>query len=151
MYSKKPIQYFAYTIAFVIAIVIAIIFLPFNLIYFIPVIFAVFIFNKLFRKKTFEQLFSELHFKKTSEGIVSVMSYIHSYIQKYTFEELIIFNLKYNGIRYYPYYYYIIPMSLCVILQCICAISMLSLDLFFHIECVESKYLFGFFFLVLSY
>lgn len=63
-------------------------------------------FNKLFRKKSFEQIYSELKSKNTSKGKLSVLNIIHSYLQKYTFRELLLFNLKCNGIQYFPYCHY---------------------------------------------
>lgn len=71
-------------------------------------IIVLFIFNKLNTKKSLDQICSELDSKKTEEGKISVMKHIHSYLQQYTFEELLLFNLKYKGHRYFDYYYYLI-------------------------------------------
>ncbi|MDQ1251181.1 MAG: hypothetical protein QG646_250 [Euryarchaeota archaeon] len=70
----------------------------------ISFIFSI-LFNKLFRKKSFEQIGSELHFKKTPSEEILVIKYIHSYLQKNTFEEILFLNLKCNGIQYFPYYH----------------------------------------------
>ena len=67
---------------------------------------AAIIFRKLSRKKSFEQIRNELQLKSTSKEKLSIISYIHFYLQKNTLEELLLFNLKFNGNRYFSYYYY---------------------------------------------
>jgi Flp pilus assembly protein TadB len=79
---------------------------------YIIIIFALFyvivvvLFSKLINIKSFEQIKNELESKKSEQGRISDANKIHSYFQKYTFEELLFFNLKFNGKRYYPYYHY---------------------------------------------
>ncbi|MCC4770378.1 hypothetical protein FXV91_09305 [Methanosarcina sp. DH2] len=71
---------------------------------------AVFFYYKIFRTKSLEQLYNELHFKKTPEGQISVIKHIHYYFQAYSLEELIFFNLKYKRYKYFPYFNYFIPI-----------------------------------------
>lgn len=72
----------------------------------ISYIIAVVLISKFNNIQSFEQIKDELESKRTERGRISVVKKIHSYFQKYTFEELLFFNLKFNGKRYYPYYYY---------------------------------------------
>jgi len=72
---------------------------------------AIFFYYRLFRRKSLEELYNELSFKKTPEGQISVIKYIHYYFQEYTLVELVLYNLKYKGIKYFPYLHYFVPVS----------------------------------------
>lgn len=72
---------------------------------FILVIFIMFILRKSLRKRSFQQIHSEFNLEKESKRI-SALRRLHFYLQTCTFEEFIIFNLKWKGIKYFPYLYY---------------------------------------------
>jgi len=69
--------------------------------------FVVILYNKLKRITYIEQIYTELNSKTSEVGKISTMKYIHSYFQNYSFEELLLFNLKYKRFQFRHYYYFI--------------------------------------------
>lgn len=92
---------------------------------FISYVTVVVLFSKFNNIKTFEQIKSELESKKTEKGKILVIKKIHSYFQKYKFEEILFFNLKFNGKKYYPHYHYFflgILVAICLFIIIVCGL-----------------------------
>lgn len=88
----------------------------FDCVLFVSLTFVTYCFNKVNSRVSLEQIYNKLNTKKTPGGKRSIINFTHTYLSEHTFEELILFNLKFSRNKYFPdrkYFFMPFVMTIC--------------------------------------